>query len=125
MVQVETSQLAAECNAWRETLRKYRDEFTQHKITLLQVASQPLSKEQLQQVEHLQNQFHIQLINIHDLKHSIKLQCRIMDYELKENAGHLKEETYAKHEILFGQYQNLDSTLDEVRWEFERFLNKT
>jgi len=122
MVQVETSQLTAECNAWRDTLRKYRDEFTQHKLTLLQAAGRPLSKEQLQQVEHLQNQFHIQLINIHDLKHSIKVQCRIMDYDLRENAGNLREETYAKHEILFGQYQNLDATLEEVRWEFERFL---
>ena len=125
MVQVETSQLVAECNAWRESLRKYRDEFTQHKSSLLQAASQTLSKDQLQQLEHLQNQFHIQLINIHDLKHSIKLQCRIMDFELKESAGHLREETYAKHEILFGQYQNLDATLEELRWEFERFLDQS
>ena len=125
MVQVETSQLVTECNAWRVTLRKYREEFTQHKITLLQAAGKPLSKEQLQQVEHLQNQFHIQLINIHDLKHSIKVQSRLMDYEMNQRSGQVRDETYAKHEILFGQFQNLDSTLEEVRWEFERFLDKT
>src|SRR5688572_20301718 len=123
MVQVETSQLAAECNNWREALRKSRDEFTQHKITLQQAASQPLSKDQLQQVEHLQNQFHIQLINIHDLKHAIKAQCRMIEYEMKDG-GHLKEETFAKHEELFDQYQNLIITLQDVRSELDSFLAK-
>ena len=72
MVQVETSQLTGECNSWRENLRQYRDEFSKDKTKLQDAVSQPLSKEQLQDVEHLHNQFHIQLINIHDLKHAIK-----------------------------------------------------
>ena|SRR5688572_23804222 len=121
MVQVETSQLTAECNNWRDALRKLRDEFTQHKMTLQQAAAHSLSKDQLQQVEHLQNQFHIQLINIHDLKHAIKAQCRIVDFEM-QNAGHLKEETFAKHEELLDQYENLTVTLQELRSEFESFL---
>jgi hypothetical protein len=121
MVQVETSQLTAECNNWRDALRKFRDEFTQHKNSLQQAASHPLSKDQLQQVEHLQNQFHIQLINIHDLKHAIKAQCRMIEYEIKD-AGQLKEETYAKHEDLFDQHQNLTATLQELRNEFQSFL---
>ena len=121
MVQVETSQLTAECNTWRDALRKQRDEFTQHKMTLQQAAAHSLSKDQLQQVEHLQNQFHIQLINIHDLKHAIKAQCRRIDYAMQD-AGHLKEETFAKHEELFDQYQNLTVMLQELRSEFESFL---
>jgi|SRR5688572_25157889 hypothetical protein len=122
MVQVETSQLAAECNNWRDALRKYREEFTQHKLRLQQAASPTLSKDQLHEVEHLHNQFHIQLINIHDLKHSIKAHCRLMEYEVKDNSGQLKEETLAKHENLFDEYQNLDITLQDLRTEFERFL---
>jgi seryl-tRNA synthetase len=124
MVQVETSQLTAECNTWRDALRKLRDEFTQHKNNLQQAASHSLSKDQLQQVEHLQNQFHIQLINIHDLKHAIKAQGRMIDFEMQD-AGHLKEETFAKHEELFDQYQNLNTTLQELRGEFDKFLVKT
>ena len=68
MVQVDISQLSGECNTWREKLRNYREEFSNDEARLRQVAGQPLSKEQLQDVEHLHNQFHIQLINIHDLK---------------------------------------------------------
>jgi hypothetical protein len=94
MVQVETSQLAAECNTWRETLRKYRDEFTQDNIKLQHAAKPSLSKAQLQEVEHLHNQFHIQLINIHDLKHSIKVHHRLVEFELREQKGQLREKRW-------------------------------
>jgi hypothetical protein len=124
MVQVETSQLASECNSWRETLRKYRDEFTQDNIRLQLAAKPSLSKDQLQQVEHLHNQFHIQLINIHDLKHSIKVHHRLIEFELREHKG-MREETLADHENLFDQFQNLDVTLQDLRGEFDRFITKT
>ncbi|HJS53949.1 MAG TPA: hypothetical protein VJ765_05375, partial [Chitinophagaceae bacterium] len=100
MVQVETSQLSGECNTWREKLRHYRDEFSKDKTKLQDAASQPLSKDQLQDVEHLHNQFHIQLINIHDLKHAIKSHERKMIHEKELNAGKLHAETLAEHENL-------------------------
>lgn len=125
MVQVEISQLTAECNQWRDVLRQYRDEFTRDKQKLQQAASQPLSKDQLQDVEHLQNQFHIQLINIHDLRHSIKAHARMIDFEGNGNSGQLKEENLADHERLFDEYQRLENTLDGLRSEFEHFLSNT
>jgi hypothetical protein len=124
MVQVETSQLATECTTWRDALRKYRDEFTKDNIRLQHAANPSLSKNQLQEVEHLHNQFHIQLINIHDLKHLIKVHQRLIEYELKDK-GQLQEETITKHENLFEQYQNLELTLQDLRNEFDRFLQKT
>jgi chromosome segregation ATPase len=124
MVQVDSSQLVSECEAWRQTLRQYRDEFTQDKTKLQQAASRSLSKDQLQDVEHLHNQFHIQLINIHDLKQAIKTHDRRIGYEMRElNA--LNEETVADHENLFNQYQSLEHTLQEIREEFNDFLKRT
>ena len=123
MVQVETSQLATECNSWRDTLRKYRDEFTQDNIKLQHAAKPSLSKDQLQEVEHLHNQFHIQLINIHDLRHAIKAHTRLIEHEMSVNNGHLREETLAEHEMLFEQYQSLDLTLHDLQIEFNRFLS--
>ena len=125
MVQVETSQLSGECNTWREKLRHYRDEFSKDKTKLQDAASQPLSKDQLQDVEHLHNQFHIQLINIHDLKHAIKLHERKMIHEKELNAGKLHPETLAEHENLLDQDQSLDITLQDLRDEFDRFLSRT
>lgn len=125
MVSADISQLTGECGTWREALRQYRDEFTQNKSRLQQVASQSLSKDQLQEVEHLHNQFHIQLINIHDLKQSIKVHDRKLSFEVSANGGQLNEETVADHESLFDQYQVLENTLQELRNEFSQFLNRT
>jgi len=124
MVQVETSQLTAECEAWRQTLRQYREEFTQDKTKLQLAASHSLSKDQLQEVEHLHNQFHIQLINIHDLKQAIKNHDRKIGYEMREQKA-LNEETVADHETLFNQYQMQENTLQELREEFNNFLKRT
>ena len=125
MVQVETSQLTGECNSWREKLRQYRDEFSKNKAKLQEAASRPLSKDQLQDVEHLHNQFHIQLINIHDLKHAIKGHEQKMNYEMNVNKGKLNGETTAEHENLLEQYQSLDLTLQDLREEFVGFLSRT
>src|SRR3990170_3048902 len=122
MVQVETSQLTGECNSWREKLRQYRDEVSKDKIKLQDAASRTLSKDQLQDVEHLHNQFHIQLINIHDLKHAIKTHEQKMSYEMNVNKGKLNGETIAEHEKLLDQYQSLELTLQDLREEFDGFL---
>ena len=125
MVQVEISQFTGECNTWREALRQHRDELTQNKKRLQQAASQQLSKEQLQEVGHLHNQFHIQLINIHYLEQSIKTLQRRLNFEMAVNQSQLNEETVASHENLFDQYQTLEHTLRDLRDEFSQFLNRT
>jgi hypothetical protein len=125
MVQVETSQLTGECNSWREQLRKYREEFSQDKARLQDAASRTLSKEQLQDVEHLHNQFHIQLINVHDLKHAIKSHEQKISYEMNVNNGKLSHELMAEHDALLDQYQSLEITLQDLREEFDQFLSRT
>ena len=125
MVQTDISQLSGECSTWRAALRSYREEFTQDKVRLQQAAGHTLPKEKLQDVEHLQNQFHIQLINIHDLKQAIKAHDRRVSYEKDLNNGQVHEETLAEHENLFDQYQSLENTLQELRHEFKGFLERT
>ena len=124
MVQVDISQLSGECNTWREKLRNYREEFSNDEARLRQVAGQPLSKEQLQDVEHLHNQFHIQLINIHDLKQSIKTHDRKMQFEKVAFNGFVNEDRLARHEELLAEYQQLEQTLLELRGEFNQYLKK-
>ncbi len=125
MVQVDIAQLSGECNSWREQLRRFREEFIQDENQLRQVAGKPLSKEQLQDVEHLHNQFHIQLINIHDLKQSIKNHDRKMNFEKMAFNGTVNEESLADHESLLDEYQSLEQTLTDLRAEFSDFLNRT
>lgn len=124
MVQVDISQITGECNTWRENLRQYRDEFGKDKVLLQHAVSNSLSKDQLQEVEHLHNQFHIQLINIHDLKQSVKIHERTLSFETNSSEG-LSEQTISNHENLFDQYQTLTQTLQDLRDEFSQFLNRT
>jgi hypothetical protein len=125
MVTVDISQLSAECNAWREALRSGKETLNNDKGQLESAASKNLSKEQLEQVEHLHNQFHIQLINIHDLKQSIKTHDRKVQFEASANGGQVYEETLEEHENLHDEYQNLQQTLQELQSEFNGFLTQT
>ncbi len=125
MVQVDISQLSGECSTWRERLRIYREEFNNNEARLRQAAGQQLSKEQLQDVEHLHNQFHIQLINIHDLKQAIKAHDRKINFEKTLFNGIANEDSLSRHEALHEQYQSLEQTLEDLRGEFDVFLKRT
>ena len=124
MVTTDVAQLSRECNAWRETLRSYRDQFGSIKIRLQEVAGRQTLREDLLEVDHLDNQLHIQLINIHDLKQAIKIHTRRVDSEMAGPEGHLEDETIANHENLFDEYQSLENTLHDLRHEFEIFVTR-
>ncbi len=119
MVQTDISQTAAECADWRQALRSFRDEFSQDKKELESLCRSTLSKDKLQQVEHLHNQFHIQLINIHDLKQTIKAHERRLQLEPSPS-----EELLAQHEDLYDRFSSIEATLQELRSEFGQFRSQ-
>ena len=124
MVQTDVSQLSAECKEWRQILRNYRDEFQLSKKSLQEICKNNPSKDQLLDVEHFDNQFHIQLINIHDLKQFIKAHERKI--EIESSSGEtISEETYTEHESLLEQIVSLENTLQELRNEFKNFISAT
>ncbi|RPD51218.1 MULTISPECIES: hypothetical protein [Chitinophagaceae] len=120
MVQTDLSQLQAECTDWRQILRNYREEFQDAKKSLQSFCRNTLSKDQLLEVEHFDNQFHIQLINIHDLKQEIKGHVRLIEAEGSEQ---MQDEVYARHEHLLDEFLTLENTLQELRNEFRVFTN--
>ena len=124
MVTVDISQLSGECNTWRDGLRSYRDDLNNFKKQLQQKAGQHLSKDQLHDVEHYHNQFHIQLINIHDLKQAIKVHDRKINFEKAAFNCTANEDSLARNEELHGEYQSLEQTLQDLRDEFNDFLKR-
>lgn len=125
MVQTDISLLSRECSDWRASLRSLREKINECKGQLQQLANQPLSKEQLTEVEHFHNQFHIQLINIHDLKQLIKAHDRRVSFESVANHGQITEETQHDHESLNGEHAHLELTLNELRQSFIDFTHRT
>jgi predicted oxidoreductase len=124
MVQTDISQLSAESAEWRQILRNHRLELNDFKKALQETCKNSLTKEQLLEVEHYDNQFHIQLINIHDLKHEIKNHDRKVQYELSKNE-YVSGETFSEHERLLDEFLNLENTLQQLRNEFKDFINAT
>ena len=124
MVQTDTSQLSAETADWRQILRNYRNEFNECKKLLQNSCNEKLTKQQFQEVEHFHNQFHIQLINIHDVKQKIKTHEKKVQLELTGN-NHLKEQTYSEHERLLDEFITLENTLQNLREDFKNFINST
>ena len=123
MVTTDISQLTGECSAWRGTLRDQRTAFSSLKEKLQKLSTNLQDKDKLQDLEHLQNQFYIQLINIHDLKHSIKDHEQIAAWELQKH-GQVTDATWSAHEDLHTQYEQLQGTLQHVQGEFKLFVNK-
>ncbi|MBA4168437.1 MAG: hypothetical protein H0X41_12995 [Chitinophagaceae bacterium] len=117
----EVGRLSGECTLWRDTLRSFRNRFSNHQSQLMEIASNQTHHDVLLEVEHLHNQFHIQLINIHDLKQSIKRHMGKISLE-RSNRGHVTDDTLARHEFLYDEYQRLDTTLHIISREFDRFV---
>jgi hypothetical protein len=118
----EVGQLASECTLWIDTLRSFRNKFTEYKKQLQHYSLDQTQHDVLLEIEHLYNQFHIQLINIHDLKQSVKRHMQNISFERTRNNGNMSDDILARHEYLYDEYQRLETTLQIISREFERFV---
>ena len=122
VITTEVGQLAGECHLWMDMLRAFRDKFQNQKSILPHLAADQTHRDVLIEIEHLDNQLHIQLINIHDLKQNIKKHMhKIGTGRLKKN-GHIPDDILARHEFLYDEYQGLETTLHIIAREFDRFV---
>lgn len=101
-------------------MRSYKDEFSRYKLRLQDLAGRQTQRDVLLEVEHLDNQFHIQLINIHDLKQAIKVHQRQLEAQMAAT-GSVSDDIVAHHENLYEEFQQLEHTLQDLRQEFEHF----
>ena len=124
MVQTDLSQLSRECHSWKESLRNYRTEFSGFMFQLQEMVNQPIQKAALPQVEHLSNQFDIQLANINHLKHAIKEHEKMASWDINGTQGAVGDVLWSTHENLHDQYQNLENTLSGLKQEFLDFVRQ-
>ena len=102
-------------------MRSYRDDFNILIDRLQEVAARQTDKDILCEVEHLDNQLHIQLINIHDLRKAIKNHEKAIHSVTAITAI---EDPSAEHEQLFENYQAQINTLQQLHQEFDDFLSQ-
>ncbi len=124
MVLEEISQLIEDCDSKRETLSNYRDDINESQKQLLKIALKRLEKDDLTDLEHYQNQFHIQLINIHDLRHELRACQHRLKTEGQLHDG-MSSDTIDHHKSLSVDYDSLESILKDLQVEFDEFVAKT
>lgn len=117
LTETQTQQLLDEAQQWLSRLVTYAADINDAKAKLYRWAAGKTQQDIRLQIEHFHNQFHIQLINLHDLKHGI----RHYTQEIK----HQPEADYnEKHAQLLDQYNFLTKDLYELRADFKAFTGE-
>jgi hypothetical protein len=107
--------LIDECKQWLDVLVSYRGKINQLKNELYYFAPGKSDKDVLLGIEHFHNQFHIQLINIHDLKHEIR--HHVYEAEKHPTFGHRIPHHYIKEKL-----DTLLFDLDKLESAFHAFI---
>lgn len=118
MVQEEISELLSESKSWKDSLVSYRETYVQSQKNLLGIASGDLPREKFSDLEHFQNRFYIQLLNIHDVKKDIKNHIQHLSGHVESDSA---EELKSNHEKLKDSYDSLVKELENLSEEFNVF----
>ena len=109
--------LIDECQKWYEILANYREKLNKLKTELYFFAPGKTDHDILAEIEHYHNQFHIQLINIHDLKHEIR--HHIQEAERHPNFGHRIPHHHLKEKL-----DMLVADLEKLDQDFHQFIKQ-
>ncbi len=113
----ETQQqsIVDECHQWHDELVSRRERLNELKNELYYFAPGKTDPDVAIGIEHFHNQLHVQLINIHDLKHEIKR--HLAEAKRHPTFGHRIPHKYIgdKVDMLLGDLDNLDN-------EFHTFI---
>ncbi len=117
LTETQHNEMIGECRAWHDILVSYRQKLNELKTELYRFAPGKTDHDVLTGIEHFHNQFHIQLINIHDLKHEIR--HHVLDAEKHPNFGHR-----IPHHNIKDKFDMLVADLDVLENEFHQFIIK-
>lgn len=104
----------SDSNQWYKKLVSYREKLNELKNDLYAFSPGDKDKDALKGIDHFHNQFHIQLVNIHDLKHDLKQHRHMVS--LPEGSFSPAVHVEMKKEVDF-----LTNYLDNLEQEYYNF----
>lgn len=109
---------------WLGSLDFYEKEFDILEGRLLEIAKKNNVPEALVGIEHFQNQFIIQHSNIDELKQVIHQHTFLVAEEAKAHQGEAENVLLQDHNRLQEQFNTFEKIANELRLEFNQFLEK-
>ena len=113
--EVQHKSLIDEANDWYNQLSGYRQKIYDLKNELYYFAPGKMDVDVRKGIEHFHNVFHIQLINVHDLKHEIR--AYIHETDRHPTFGHNVSHRRLKEKLDMQLHD-----LDQLEDEFHRFI---
>ena len=110
------STLMHECMEWEMELSGHKEKINMMKEELNSAIASGKRHEDQIKVEHFHNQFHIQLINIHDMEHAIKK-------HMEEADRHPEFKFKEPHQQLKSEFESLVKQLNDLEKEFKLYLS--
>jgi hypothetical protein len=117
VTETQQQSIVDECHQWHDELVSYRQKIHGLKNELYYFAPGKNDHDITMGIEHFHNQFHVQLINIHDLKHEIK-------HHLAEANRHPTFGHRIPHHYIKGKVDMLLTDLDQLENEFHTFIKQ-
>ena len=117
LTETQYKTMLEECQAWHSVLVTYREKINHLKTELYYFAPGKTDHDVLTGIEHFHNQFHIQLINIHDLKHEIR-------QHIKEAERHPTFGNRIPHHYIKDKLDIQVADLDGLEQEFHQFIKQ-
>jgi hypothetical protein len=122
-VHTHISHLSLEHNTWLRGVEFYMDELKVQTHRLEEVSSRYTSPEVKSQVEHYENQFKIQKLNLQELRHDVNEHVKHISDDTVKYAQHLSNTTLAEHDAMRDRFVTLEKIINEIRHDFYRFLS--
>jgi phosphoenolpyruvate carboxylase len=125
MKRVNISHVSNQHNYWLRSLNFYKTEISILKGILTEIAGKNSGTDVLKEVEHFENQFKIQNINIDRLSHEIHVNIDGISKQAQQhNAGYIDEALQVTHIALGERFENEEKIIHEIIRTFRKFAEQ-
>jgi hypothetical protein len=107
---------------WISKLKSYKHELVSLEGSLAELAANSKQREVLARVEHFQNQFIVQRVNVNEILHALKMDEREQLFRSLHPSKNSGSATNARKSIQ--QAETFEKTMSELTQEFKTFAAK-
>ena len=124
MKKTNIAHVSNEHSYWLRSLNFYKTEISILKGILTEIAGKNSGTDVMKEVDHFENQFNIQIINIDRLSHNIHVVLnKISEATQQSNAGYIDTALAEEHQALQDKYESEVRVITDIINSFRKFAS--